>query len=289
LRQRIDHAWLAWRMSQTQYQAVGNLLPELLTDAIELARSARGTERRAAYGMLTHAHLLAQRLAFCTGAVDLGARCTDRALLAAEEADDPQLLAMAGWSSAMTSLAAGAWEEAQETAMAAEQHVQGASCWKEEALRGSLLLFAAMGAAHSRWAGQAWRHWDDAVEIASRIGYAYQHPQTLFGGVNVAIYGVALEVECGNAAAAADRAARLDPADMRSTNRRAQHFIDLARVHHRRSEPEAALTALLASVEASEESIVYSADARVIVADLVRTARRKDERLTQLGGHLGLL
>ena len=157
------------------------------------------------------------------------------------------------------------------------------------ALRGSLLLFAAMGAARVRRPADAWRHWDEAAAFAEQLRHDYQHPLTQFSGANVAVYGVALEVETGNATAAASRAARLDPSEIPSTNRRAQHYIDVARGHHQAGRADQVLPALLASVAESRETILYSADARELALALVRSSKpRQDPQLDKLAQMLDI-
>lgn len=276
LQERVQHAWTGWRVSRTQYMALGAVLPDLITDAIALAHSASDAERRAANKLLTHVYLLAQRFAFCVGAPSLATRCTDRALLAADQADDPELLALAGWAAAMTSLAAGEPGEAAEIALCAREHVAGVRTPRETALRGSLLLFAAIGAARICRPADAWRYWDEAAGIAEQLHHGYQHPHTQFSSANVAVYGVALDVETGNAITAADKAARVDTSEIPSTNRRAQHLIDVARSHHRAGNAEQVLPALLASIAESQETILYSKDARDLVLAQVR-AHRPDQ------------
>jgi hypothetical protein len=289
LEERVQHAWTAWRVSRAQYTALGAVLPDLITDAVAVARSASAIEHRTAHKVLTHVYLLAQRFAFCVSAPALATRCTDRALLAAGQADNPELLALAGWASAMTSLAAGEPSEAAEIALAARQHVPGTNSPREAALRGSLLLFAAMGSARARHPADAWRHWDEAAGIAEQLHHGYQHPHTQFSSANVAVYGVALDVETGNATVAADRATRLDPSTIPSTNRRAQHFIDVARSHQQAGSLAQVLPALFASVAESRETILYSPDARALVLAQVR-ARRPDQapQLVQLAQMLDI-
>jgi transcriptional regulator with XRE-family HTH domain len=289
MRNRVKHAWAGWRMSRTQYLALGAVLPSLLTDAIALVRYASEQDRRAANKLLTHVYLLAQRFAYCVGAAALATRCTDRALLAADQADDPELLALAGWASAMTSLAAGQPTEATEIALCAGEHILHPSNEHAAALRGSLLLFAAMGAARACHPADAWRYWDEASVFAEQLRRDYQHPHTQFSGANVAVYGVAIDVETGNAKAAASRAALLDPREIPSTNRRAQHYIDVARGHHQAGRASEVLPALLSSVAESRETIVYSPDARELVTSLVRSSRpNQDLQLAKLARMLDI-
>jgi len=289
LHQRVKQAWTAWNVSRTQYTALGDLLPQLIRDAVTEARAATERDRRETYSVLVQVYLLAQRFAYGVRALDLAAQCTDRALLAADTADDPSLWALAGWAAAMTALTARRPEEAEGTALAAAHHVDRPRNADEAAHHGALLLFAAMGAASSRHTAQAWRHWDAATADASGLRAGYQHPQTMFGGANVAIYAVAINVECGNASAAVDRAAQLDPGQMPSSNRRAQHFIDLARGHDRAGDRDAVRGTLLESAKASSETIAFNADGRRMVTGLIRATGKPDAELTRLGAHLGLL
>jgi hypothetical protein len=289
LRDRVQHAWNAWRISRSQYTALGAVLPSLLTDAIGVARAAAPQDRRAAHKILTHVYLLAQRFAFCVGAPSLASQCTDRALLAADLGDDSELLALAGWAAAMTSLAAGLPGEAAEIALCAGSHVQHPANAREAALRGSLLLFAAMGTARICRPAEAWGYWDEAAAFAEQLRHDYQHPHTQFSGANVMVYGVALEVETGNATAAADRATRLDPSEIPSTNRRAQHYIDLARGHYQAGRKAEVLPALLASASESRETILFSSDAHELVLALVRTGlAERNDQLAQLARKLDI-
>jgi transcriptional regulator with XRE-family HTH domain len=291
LQHRVDQAWAAWRESRRQYTALGILLPELLTDAIHASRIATAHDRRVAHTLLAHSYMLGQRFAYCVGAADLATQCTDRALLAAHTADDPGLLALAGWTAAMSSLVARRPAEAAELSLAAAAHVTHPATWEQAALRGSLLLFAAMGTVEQRKSADAWRFWDEASLLADHIGHDYQHPYTQFSGANVANYGVALEIESGNASAAVNRAGRLNPGDLPSTNRRATYYIDLARGHERRGEREGVLGALLACSAESEETIAFSGEARQLVTGLIRAfkPRHKDHhQVAQLAARLGI-
>ncbi|MEV6483366.1 hypothetical protein [Streptomyces sp. NPDC051576] len=167
---RVRHAWDAWHVSRTQNTQLGLLLPNLLSGTAALTRSTAGPQRRRVYSIATHVYLLGQRFAYGVRAMDLAAQFTDRALLAADMSDDGRLIALAGWGSAMTSLTAHQPREAEETALAALQHVARPSSCSEASVQGALLLFAAMGAAGDRRTGDAWRHWEAAEKISTDIG-----------------------------------------------------------------------------------------------------------------------
>ncbi|WP_019061541.1 helix-turn-helix domain-containing protein [Streptomyces prunicolor] len=287
LERRIRHAWDAWHVSRTQNTQLGLLLPGLLRDATALTRTSSGTQRRRAYAIATSVHLLGQRYAYGVRAMELAAKFTDRALSAAVTSEDAYLMALAGWGSAMTSLTAQQPQDAEETALAALHHVARPVSVDEQSLRGALLLFAAMGAAGDRRAGDAWRHWEAADRIATNIG-GHVDMQTMFGATNVGIYAVAVNVECGRSSAAVASAAQLNPRDIPSTNRRAQHFIDLARSHFQAGDHESVRGALLASERASKETIAFNPEGRQIVSDIIRTNRSVDDGIAGLAERLGL-
>jgi hypothetical protein len=284
---RIRHAWDAWHVSRTQNTELGLLLPSLLRDATALTRTTSGAERRKAYAIATSAHLLGQRYAYGVRAMKLAAQFTDRALSAAEASGDPYLLALAGWGSAMTSLTAQQPQEAEETALAALRQIARPASVEEQALRGALLLFAAMGAASDRRAGDAWRHWEAAAKAAASVG-GHVGVETMFSTTNVGIYAVAVNVECGRSSAAVASAAQLDPKQMPSTNRRAQHFIDLARSHHQAGDISSARRALLESEKASTETIAFNPEGRLLVAGIIRETRALDDDFASLAERLGL-
>jgi transcriptional regulator with XRE-family HTH domain len=285
---RIRHAWEAWHVSRTQNTQLGLLLPDLLRDTTALTRATTGARRRMAYAIATRVYLIGQRFAYGVRALNLAVQFTDRALLAADMSDDPRLMALAGWGSAMTSLTAQEPLEAEQTALAALRHVARPASTSDASVRGALLLFAAMGAASDRRTVDAWHHWEEAERVATEIG-RHVDVETMFSAVNVGIYAVAVNMECGRTSNAVTSAADLDPKRMPSSNRRATHFIDLARTYDKAGDRDAARRALLDSVEASTETIVFNPDGRRLVASLARAGVAPNDELVNLADILGLL
>ncbi|MEW2498170.1 hypothetical protein AB0942_32235 [Streptomyces nodosus] len=286
LESRIRYAWETWHVSRTQNTQLGLLLPELLRDVTALTRTASGAQRRKAYAIATSVHLLGQRFAYGVRAMTLAAQFTDRALSAADHSENTYLMALAGWGSAMTSLAARQPQEAEETALVALRHLAQPASVDEMSLRGALLLFAAMGAAGERRSLDAWRHWKAARRVAARVG-GHVGVETMFGSTNVGIYAVAINVECGKSSAAVTRAAELNPKQIPSTNRRAQHYIDLARGHHQAGDYDSAREALLDSERASAETIEFNPEGRQLLAKLLED-RAIDEEIAGLAERIGL-
>ncbi|MDQ0772942.1 hypothetical protein QF026_001408 [Streptomyces aurantiacus] len=287
LESRIRHAWDAWHVSRTQNTQLGLLLPSLLRGTAALTRATTGAQRRKAYAIATRVYLIGQRFAYGVRALNLAVQFTDRALLAAEMSDDARLMALAGWGSAMTSLTARQPQEAEQTALAALRHVARPASTSDASARGALLLFAAMGAAGDRRTADAWRHWEEAERVSTEIG-RHVDVETMFSAVNVGIYSVAVNMECGRTSNAMSSATDLDPRKMPSSNRRATHFIDLARTYDKAGDRDAARGAVLDSVKASTETIAYNPDGRQLVAGLARAGATSNDEISYLADRLGL-
>ncbi|MFC4059523.1 helix-turn-helix domain-containing protein [Planomonospora corallina] len=284
LRRRLAMAWSAWHRSVRPYTALGVVAPGLLRDALGVHRAAQPPERRATWTVLAEVFQLAQRFLYCVGEPEPAARAADRAMVAAEETEDPVLLAASAWTSTMAALGRGQAGEACEIATAAAEHLRPACETSEAALSvwGSLQLFTAIAYAKNRQAADAWRHWDLACRAATALGPAHHNPLTMFGAANVAVYAVAIEVETGRSAVAVDRAKAVDVSTIPSSNRRAQHLIDLARGHAHRRDPEQALACLRLSERHSTETIVFSPVARQTISELIEKQRRPSPSLLDL-------
>jgi hypothetical protein len=256
----------------------------LLRDALILHRAASLNMRRRTWGLLAEAFQLAQRFLYCVGEAELAARAADRAMVAAEETDDPLLIAISAWTSTMAALGRVQIDEACDLATTAAAYLEPTVKASEAVLSawGSLQLFAAIAYAKNRRAADAWRHWDMANRAASTLGPTHHNPLTMFGEANVGIYAVAIEVETGRSAAAVDRARAIEIPTIPSSNRRAQHLLDLARGQLRQHDFEAALASLRLSEAHSTETIVYSSLARQTLEEMIEARRRPPAVLLDL-------
>ncbi|WP_214323539.1 hypothetical protein [Nonomuraea sediminis] len=104
----------------------------------------------------------------------------------------------------------------------------------------------------------------------------------MFGEANVGIYAVAIEVETGRSAAAIDRARSITISSIPSSNRRAQHLIDLARGQLYRRSPDEALVCLRTSETHSTETIIFSPVAKQVIAEMIEAQRRPPSPLLDL-------
>ncbi|GLW98886.1 helix-turn-helix transcriptional regulator [Microtetraspora sp. NBRC 16547] len=284
MRRRLTMAWSMWHMSARPYTALGGVAPGLLTDALALHRTAEPKERRKTWAILAETFQLAQRFLYCVGEPELAARAADRALLAAEETDDRLLMALSAWTSTMAALGRSEIEEARDVAECAVHHLEPELSSSKAALSvwGSLHLFTAIAYAKSRRPADAWRHWDRARDAAIALGAAHHNPLTMFGQANVGIYAVAIEVETGRSGAAVDRAKAIEVSTIPSSNRRAQHLLDLARGQLRHRDSDGALASLRLSETHSAETLMFSLPAKQTVIEMIEASRRPSPTLLDL-------
>ncbi|MFB6396483.1 hypothetical protein AAFH96_25750 [Polymorphospora sp. 2-325] len=147
-------------------------------------------------------------------------------------------------------------------------------------VRGALLLHAAVMAARLRQRTDAQQRLEEAEQVVNDLGDDRNEMWTAFGPTNVALHHLSV------AAALADHhhdavdlgnridTNRLPPA---LVSRRAQVHLDLAAVHSQRpnGDPQALLH-LMEGERIAPQAIRHNADARHLIAAMLRRARRGD-------------
>ncbi|MFI6702243.1 helix-turn-helix domain-containing protein [Streptomyces sp. NPDC050509] len=210
---RVRAAWVTWHTSRHQRSEVGSVLPDLLLSCQATAKSAEGAERRHAYAVMAEAYALAQQYAAHTTEPELYWLTVDRARMAAEESDDPTLLAAAAWIAGNGLRGNGHTEEALRPVSEAAATLRPRLEDGPDMLRGTfgaLCLHAAITCAKEGRDGDAWRWWDEADATARQMpGYA--HPWTMFGAGNVAVHAVTIGVDLRTPGAALRRASETVP------------------------------------------------------------------------------
>jgi transcriptional regulator with XRE-family HTH domain len=104
---RIDEAWRRWVALAEQKSAVADALPGLLGGARSAVRALEGADRRRALVELARVYSLAQCLFAWQPATKLVRLAADGAMGAARDADEPQVIAAAGWYYGEVYLAGG--------------------------------------------------------------------------------------------------------------------------------------------------------------------------------------
>ncbi len=289
---RTADAWHLWHQSAQHRTDVGRILPRLVTDARIAARSAEGSERRAANAVLADVYALVQHEVVWASEAELTWTAADRAMTAAQEADNPAALAGAAWTLGMVQRSAGdtdgALTLARDAAGLLESRLEDADD-EIRALYGALQLHAATTAARAGREGDAWRYWDQASATARRLPGGYHHPWTMFGTSNVKLHAVSIAADLSRSAEAHNRAKDIDPEEIPSRERRGRLGVEIARSYHQRRDYPATLHWLEQAYQTSADSVRYSPTARQMTADVVdHGGSLISRRAHSLAGSIGL-
>jgi transcriptional regulator with XRE-family HTH domain/tetratricopeptide (TPR) repeat protein len=288
---RTADAWRIWHESAEHRTDVGRVLPRLVTDARIAARTTQGEDRRAASAVLADVYALVQHEVVWASEAELTWTAADRAMSAAQDADQPLALAGAAWTLGMVQRASGdtdgALGLAADAAALLEPRLENGPD-ELRAMYGALQLHAATTAARAGRDGDAWRYWDAANATAARLG-TYFHPWTMFGRANVKLHAVSISADLSRSGEAHGHAERIDPDEIPSRERRGRLGVEIARAYHQRRDYTATLNWLEQAYATSRDSVQYSPTARQMAADTVdHGGPLISRRARSLAGSIGL-
>jgi transcriptional regulator with XRE-family HTH domain len=277
LQGRVDQTWRLWHTSDRNRTEVGALLPELIRDAESAVRSLDGDQRRAALVALSDTYRLTGQATAYVAPAELAWVVADRAMAAAQDADQPAAIAAAAWNMGNilreTAYADEALRVVAEAAALIRPHLDGApEDWR--GIYGALQLHAAVTHAREGNEGDAWRYWDKGHQIAKSLPASYVHPSTVFGRANVDFHQVSVATDLRKAQKALGLADDIDPDVMPSRERRARLWVEVARGHLQRGDRTAALHVMKLAHQIGAETVAYTPSARAVAADLWRKAPR---------------
>lgn len=280
---RVAYAWRARHASGDHRTTVGALLPGLIRDTRTASTVLTGPLRRLAYGLEADTLGLAQMFIAYQPAPELLWRVAERATITAQESGDPHARALAAWFLVEALRDSGDWDSAMDINLAAitdaERHINGDI--NLVSMVGALHTVAALTAARAGESGRAYRHYDSAERVVRRLPDGHAHPRTWFSSSVVGFYALSVAVELHKGAEAVRTAERINPDTIASLPRRARHLVEVARAHHLRADPDAALAAVRAAHAAAPETVRYNSYARSIVLEL-----RDDAARRSAAGHL---
>lgn len=291
LRHEVLDAWRIWQTSPRRYSEVASRLPKLVTAADTAIRTTHSADQRAAHRAAADLYGLLRTVTKRVGRGDLSLLAADRAVRAAEAADDPLRMAGATWNLTQVLLADGQTEGAEATAMhAAEQLQPGVTDGNPDALAlaGALHLMAAIAAARR---GDTWTARD---RLRTTVPWAEHTGErntcwTAFGPTNVAMYAVSVEVEAGEAAEGLRLAERIDYEHSPSIERRVAFLLDQAKGHQQRRDYGSALTLLSAAEREAPEDVRYRPAAHAVLRTVAERGHRSISReAARLAGRVGL-
>jgi transcriptional regulator with XRE-family HTH domain len=296
LRERVEAAWRSWQTSPSRFTDAAAVLPELIADTEHAARAHRaGNDRQARREVLrTSADLyfLLRSYLRRTGRVDLSMIAADRAMRAAEDADDPLRIAAAQWNLGHVLLAADEPDGAEQVVLRGAEQLQhtGGADDRAAAMQGALQLVAVVAAARRRdwWAARD-RLRQHAAPAARRSGEG-NVMWTVFGPTNVELHNVSIEMEAGEAGEALRMADSVDTRALPSLERSFTFLLEVARCYDLRREDAAVLLHLLDLERLAPEDLARTPMAREIVLGLIRRARVMHARQAEaLAERMGVL
>lgn len=270
LHQRVSDAWHVWHTSDRPRAVVGSVLPRLIVECRSAVRVLDGHDRRRAAAALASAYALAELLLAWVADGPLLWLAADRCMAAAEQADDPDVLALGAWIVGNVWRASDRLDDAlglaTDAASLLEPRLDDSE--RSRALYGAARLHAAITAAKMGHDGEAQGHLDDALRMADRMPDGYAEPITVFGRPNAAITAVTVEVELMRGGQAIDIADRVDPDSLPSVDRRARMWLETARGFDQRRDHTAALHVLRKATSISTEAMQCHPLARTLAARL---------------------
>jgi len=154
---RIDAAWHRYVSSPDPKTAIADALPALLTDTRAAVRALDGTPRRRALAELARVYTLTQCFLAYQPAAELVWLAADRAMIAAQDADDPLAIAAAAWYYGEIYREIGQPELALATALDCAELLDPTSDTEQRLRWAHLRMSAALSEAQLGNAGDAWR------------------------------------------------------------------------------------------------------------------------------------
>ncbi|MDH6628754.1 transcriptional regulator with XRE-family HTH domain [Streptomyces sp. LBL] len=297
LRDRVEAAWESWQTSSLRFTEAAKTLPALVADVEHAARIARtgadAAERRAVLRAAADLYCLLRSYLRRTGRVDLATLAADRAMRAAEDADDPLRIAAAQWNFGHVLLAAGQPGEAEELSLRAAEQVAAAQVPELEraAMEGALQLVVVVGnARRRRWWEARERLREHAAPAARQVPDGSNVGWTVFGPTNVALHALSIEMEAGETGEALHTADAVDTSGLPSLEREFTFGLEVAACHSQRRDDAAALLSLLGLEAIAPEDLARTPLARQLVLTVIRRARAMHARQAeQLAVRIGLV
>jgi transcriptional regulator with XRE-family HTH domain len=251
-------------------------LPGLIktTQQMEAASTEDAAYRRSCAAVSARVHHLAATTLSKIGEADLAWIAAERAMQAADDADDPLVLASAARSGTHALLAVGRFEDALELGEVAARWLRprmGAGDPAALSLYGMLYLRTAVAAARHQDRSTAHGLLTQAGRAADQLGVDANYWQTGFGPSNVELHRISAALDLGDISQVIDSAPRVN-VDHLPVERQVTHLIDLARALSLVAKDDDALQTLLTAEQKSPGIVRHSVVVREVVRSMYRRA-----------------
>jgi transcriptional regulator with XRE-family HTH domain len=233
VRKSVDYAWQTFQ--HAKYGVLARMLPRLLRDAQAVDAVCEGDAGREAAHLLGQVYQVASSSLRKLGEPDLAWLAADRAIAVSQRAGDPLLAGIATMRVATSLIALGRFRPALEVNVNVANKIAptGAEDATPERLSvyGILLLQGVMAAARLGDTATVRDLLAGATDAAKQLGGDHNHYWTCFGPTNVELHRAAAAVEMGEGGKAVEThdALNMDHFGNMLPERRAHHFLDIAR------------------------------------------------------------
>lgn len=289
LRTDVDRAWSL--AHEGSYTDLAELLEDLVPRLEGAVRGATDDEQRAElFRLLAGVYQTCSAASTNLGEPEAAWIAVDRAVVAAERANDPLLMAAGTFRLSIVFLGGRQYEQAAHAAGTAADALRPLTDFGQPeavALRGALTLQRAVAAARMNQAEEAYAYLSEAAALAERIGEGRNDYNTEFGPANVSLHEVSVAVELGDAGVALRAAGAVDVSAL-STERQTRFHIDVARAHTQRRQVDEAVAALFRALDLSPEMTRSLPLVKRTAGDLMTMAQPASEQLRSLAVELGL-
>jgi len=286
LRQKVERAQDLRHAGH--YTDLTDLLRDLIPDLESAARAVPDTQRPEAFGLLATAYQGCSAALAQMGETEAAWIAADRAMGAAERAGNPLLVAAGAFRLVFVFIGARYFGQAEVTAGTAADalwHLADDGSPEAMSMWGALTLQRAMIAAHVGDADNAYAFLDRARAMADRVGPGRDDYSTEFSPANVALWGIAVAVELGDAGRALRAGSSVDASGL-SNERRARMLVDLARAHAQLRHVDDAVTTVREAEDIAPQIVRGHPVVRQLVADLLAMQNPPGTALSALAQRL---
>ena len=293
LRKAVGHAWLTYQ--HAKYGVLARTLPRLLLDAqaADLA-FPDGHGLDTAVGLLGQVYQIASSALRKLGELELAWLAADRSIAVAQRAGDQLLAGTASYRVGSALLALGRARPALEVNVnIANRLAPGNESSSPERLSvyGMLLLQGAMAAARIGDSATVRDLINGADDAARALGGNHNYYWTSFGPTNVDVHRAAAAVELGEGRLAVETHEHIDPDGFTAMlpERRAHHYVDLARGLAQVGDTERASAMLLEGDRLAPSEIRCRPVAHEVLSDVLRrTKGAPSAPVAELAENLGV-
>jgi hypothetical protein len=281
----------AWGLAHAA-DSVGlvSLLVELLPRLEAASRVSNEKDRATAYVMLARAYQACAAVLAKQGEIEAAWVAADRAIVAAEHARDPLLMAAGAFRLVLVFQADRRHDQVEHTARTAVEAIEPLVRRGDATARsmaGALRLQLAVAAARVNEPERARAELTRARVLAEANGEDRNDYDTEFGPTNVRLHEIAVAVELGEAGTALRVAASIDARTM-SPERQSRLLIDVARAHLQRRNVSGVVSALVDAERLTPEHVHTHRLVKNILYDVARSEHRTDPRVRGLARRCGV-